>query len=61
MTDEVIEAATLCLVAQAEDVESTGKASRIEIERAILQEFGRCLGQVIESAARNGHKPAPES
>ncbi|VDM40949.1 unnamed protein product [Toxocara canis] len=52
MTDEVVEAATLCLVAQAEEVESTGDASEEQLERAVLEEFGRCLGQVIENASK---------
>ncbi|KAK6103001.1 Tesmin/TSO1-like CXC domain cysteine-rich domain family protein [Brugia pahangi] len=56
MTDEVVEAATLCLVAQAEEIESSGQATQVEIEKAILKEFGRCLGQVIESALKNSKK-----
>uniref|UniRef100_A0A915Q114 CRC domain-containing protein n=1 Tax=Setaria digitata TaxID=48799 RepID=A0A915Q114_9BILA len=58
MTDEVVEAATLCLVAQAEEMESSGHSSQVEIEKAILKEFGRCLGQVIESALKNSKKTA---
>uniref|UniRef100_A0A1I7VIJ4 CRC domain-containing protein n=1 Tax=Loa loa TaxID=7209 RepID=A0A1I7VIJ4_LOALO len=56
MTDEVVEAATLCLVAQAEEIESSERATQVEIEKAILKEFGRCLGQVIESALKNSKK-----
>ncbi|KAM3720012.1 Protein lin-54 [Dirofilaria immitis] len=56
MTDEVVEAATLCLVAQAEEIESGGQSTQVEIEKAILKEFGRCLGQVIESALKNSKK-----
>uniref|UniRef100_A0A8R1TKX8 CRC domain-containing protein n=1 Tax=Onchocerca volvulus TaxID=6282 RepID=A0A8R1TKX8_ONCVO len=56
MTDEVVEAATLCLVAQAEEIESSGQSTQVEIEKAILKEFGRCLGQVIESALKNSKK-----
>lgn len=58
MTDEVVEAATLCLVAQAEEMESNGKSTQQEIEKAILKEFGRCLGQVIDSALKNANKVA---
>ncbi|VDN05520.1 unnamed protein product [Thelazia callipaeda] len=54
MTDEVVEAATLCLVAQAEEMESSGLSSQVEIEKAVLQEFGRCLGQIIDNALKNG-------
>lgn len=50
MTDEVVEAATLCLVAQAEELESEGGVTDEKLEMAILKEFGRCLGQVIENA-----------
>ncbi|VDK49298.1 unnamed protein product [Anisakis simplex] len=53
MTDEVVEAATLCLVAQAEELESSESAvSDEQLERAVLQEFGRCLGQMIENASK---------
>uniref|UniRef100_F1L2W3 Protein lin-54 n=1 Tax=Ascaris suum TaxID=6253 RepID=F1L2W3_ASCSU len=52
MTDEVVEAATLCLVAQAEEVESSGNTSEEQLEKAVLEEFGRCLGQVIENASK---------
>ncbi|VDK46732.1 unnamed protein product [Cylicostephanus goldi] len=48
MTDEVIEAATLCLVAQAE--ESVGKYNVVEeMERMVLGEFGRCLQEIISN------------
>lgn len=50
MTDEVVEAATLCLVAQAGELESEGGVSVEKLEMAILKEYGRCLGQVIENA-----------
>lgn len=47
-----MEAATLCLVAQAEEVESSGNTSEEQLEKAVLEEFGRCLGQVIENASK---------
>jgi len=56
MTDEVVEATTLCLVAQAEEQETGGKLDELDIERAILREFGRCLQQIIENAAQNSHQ-----
>ncbi|KJH44439.1 Tesmin/TSO1-like CXC domain protein [Dictyocaulus viviparus] len=56
MTDEVIEAATLCLVAQAEESLS-GCPGEIndgvveEMERMVLGEFGRCLQEIISNAS----------
>ena len=49
MTTEVAEATCHCLVAQAEEAERT-RQIEITQERMILEEFGRCLMQVIESA-----------
>uniref|UniRef100_A0A914XLE7 CRC domain-containing protein n=1 Tax=Plectus sambesii TaxID=2011161 RepID=A0A914XLE7_9BILA len=51
MTDEVVEATTLCLVAQAEEQEAAANADELDMERSILREFGRCLQQIIENAA----------
>lgn len=51
MTDEVVEATTLCLVAQAEEQEAAANVDELDMERAILREFGRCLQQIIENAA----------
>ncbi|KAI6224688.1 CRC domain-containing protein [Aphelenchoides besseyi] len=54
MTDDVIEAATKCMVSYAheveakiEDVDSDGSE---ELERGLLAEFSRCIGQIVESA-----------
>ncbi|KAK6747049.1 hypothetical protein RB195_000346 [Necator americanus] len=58
MTDEVIEAATLCLVAQAEESLSgcpTNTPSSVieEMERMVLGEFGRCLQEIISNASES--------
>lgn len=58
MTDEVIEAATLCLVAQADESLSgtTGEASEAvieEMERMVLGEFGRCLQEIISNSSES--------
>ncbi|WKY03957.1 hypothetical protein Q1695_005159 [Nippostrongylus brasiliensis] len=58
MTDEVIEAATMCLVAQADESLSrcTGEASEAaveEMERMVLGEFGRCLQEIISNASES--------
>jgi len=53
MTDEVVEATTLCLVAQAEEQESSGTKDGAEMEKAILREFARCLEQIIENATHS--------
>ncbi|VDM53001.1 unnamed protein product [Angiostrongylus costaricensis] len=56
MTDEVIEAATLCLVAQAEESLS-GCSGEVndgileEMERLVLGEFGRCLQEIISNSS----------
>jgi len=49
VTAEVAEATCACLVAQAEEAERTRQQEMME-EQMILQEFGRCLMQVIQSA-----------
>ncbi|PIC35025.1 hypothetical protein B9Z55_014506 [Caenorhabditis nigoni] len=55
MTDEVVEAATLCMVAQAEEALNTNFSEKIQteddkivnMEKLVLREFGRCLEQMI--------------
>uniref|UniRef100_X2B1A3 CRC domain-containing protein n=1 Tax=Capitella teleta TaxID=283909 RepID=X2B1A3_CAPTE len=49
VTSEVVEAACACLLAQAEETERTRQMDICQ-ERLILEEFGRCLMQVIESS-----------
>ncbi|XP_072050752.1 LOW QUALITY PROTEIN: protein lin-54 homolog [Amphiura filiformis] len=51
ITNEVAEATCQCMLAQAEEVERTS-GSNMVAERMILEEFGRCLLQVIQSAGR---------
>ncbi|NP_001360500.1 CRC domain-containing protein [Caenorhabditis elegans] len=52
MTDEVVEAATMCMVAQAEEALNYEKVQTedeklINMEKLVLREFGRCLEQMI--------------
>lgn len=57
MTDEVVEAATMCMVAQAEEAlqlnasfsekMQTEDDKIINMEKLVLREFGRCLEQMI--------------
>uniref|UniRef100_A0A914EDU5 CRC domain-containing protein n=1 Tax=Acrobeloides nanus TaxID=290746 RepID=A0A914EDU5_9BILA len=49
LTDDVIEATTMCLVAQAQEFEN--KVPSEDLEKSILKEFSRCLEQIIESAS----------
>ncbi|XP_035228924.1 protein lin-54 homolog isoform X2 [Stegodyphus dumicola] len=49
VTDDVLEATCLCLLAHAHDAEKC-HASEEEIERLVLQEFGRCLMRIIDCA-----------
>ncbi|KAL3103338.1 hypothetical protein niasHS_002524 [Heterodera schachtii] len=48
MTEDVIEATTMCLVSQAQELEQS--LSEEALEKSVLREFGRCLEQIIESA-----------
>ncbi|CAL1275676.1 unnamed protein product [Larinioides sclopetarius] len=49
VTDDVLEATCLCLLATANDAEKS-HASEDEIERLVMLEFGRCLKRIIECA-----------
>ncbi|XP_054716591.1 protein lin-54 homolog [Uloborus diversus] len=49
VTEGVLEATCLCLLAQASDAEKS-HASEEEIERLVLQEFSRCLVRIIDCA-----------
>lgn len=53
LTDDVIEATTLCLLAAAETAEQnqTHIKDDAELERVVLEEFGRCLHQIVQTAA----------
>ncbi|XP_044536229.1 protein lin-54 homolog isoform X2 [Gracilinanus agilis] len=51
VTKEVAEATCNCLLAQAEQADKKGK-SKAAAERMILEEFGRCLMRVINSAGK---------
>ncbi|KAL9984790.1 hypothetical protein ACROYT_G007123 [Oculina patagonica] len=53
VTDEVVQATCQCLLEQAAEAESVGK-SQAMTEKMILEEFGRCLLQIIHTA--NGTK-----
>lgn len=53
VTDEVVQATCQCLLEQASEAENMGQ-SQAEIEKTILEEFGRCLLQIIHTA--NGTK-----
>ncbi|XP_061206872.1 protein lin-54 homolog isoform X2 [Neopsephotus bourkii] len=56
VTKEVADATCECLLAQAEQAEKTGK-SKAAAERMILEEFGRCLMRVINSAGKSRSDP----
>jgi hypothetical protein len=49
MTTEVVEATCACLIATIEEC-SAGNQSDVATEHFLLEEFGRCLLKVIESA-----------
>nr|XP_039273605.1 protein lin-54 homolog [Styela clava] len=50
-TQEVIEATCTCLLAQAEEAEKTNRPM-VVAETMILEEFGRCVMQIIQSAGK---------
>jgi len=52
VTNEVVEATCQCLLAQAEEAEKGGQKEE-EIEGLIIEEFGRCLSQIIEMANKS--------
>ncbi|XP_062430296.1 protein lin-54 homolog isoform X5 [Rhea pennata] len=56
VTKEVADATCECLLAQAEQAEKMGK-SKAAAERMILEEFGRCLMRVINSAGKSKSDP----
>ncbi|XP_067412942.1 protein lin-54 homolog isoform X2 [Emydura macquarii macquarii] len=56
VTKEVADATCDCLLAQAEQAEKLGK-SKAAAERMILEEFGRCLMRVINSAGKSKSDP----
>lgn len=51
LTQDVVEATCQCLLAQAEEGEKEGLSEEI-IERNVIQEFGRCLGQIIDFSSK---------
>ncbi|XP_048365152.1 protein lin-54 homolog isoform X1 [Sphaerodactylus townsendi] len=52
VTKEVADATCDCLLAQAEQAEKAGK-SKAMVERMILEEFGRCLMRIINTAGKS--------
>ncbi|XP_066488115.1 protein lin-54 homolog isoform X1 [Tiliqua scincoides] len=56
VTKEVAEATCDCLLAQTEQAEKAGKSKAVA-ERMILEEFGRCLMRIINSAGKSKSDP----
>eukprot|EP00092_Neocalanus_flemingeri_P020348 GFUD01022044.1.p1 GENE.GFUD01022044.1~~GFUD01022044.1.p1 ORF type:complete len:858 (+),score=234.63 GFUD01022044.1:120-2693(+) len=52
VTQEVVEATCQCLLAQAEEGEKQAK-TEADIEKSVLEEFGRCLVQIIDLAGKS--------
>lgn len=52
VTQEVVEATCQCLLAQVEEGEKQVSLER-ETEKKVLEEFGRCLAQIIEFASKS--------
>ncbi|CAL8075815.1 unnamed protein product [Calicophoron daubneyi] len=51
LSPEVVEATCSCMLAQLEDAKEKSSSPTIQ-ERIVLEEFGRCLEQILESAAK---------
>ena len=51
VSQEGVEATCQCLLAQAEEGEKKGQNIE-QIERIVLEEFGRCLVQIIDFAGK---------
>ncbi|XP_026794898.3 spexin prohormone 2 [Pangasianodon hypophthalmus] len=54
ITDAVVEATCGCLLAQAEEAEKEG-LTRVQAERATLEEFGHCLTQIVHFMFKHTH------
>lgn len=52
ITSDVIEATIQCVIAQADDCQKNNYDARIA-ERKILEEFGRCLVEIIDFSKKN--------
>lgn len=52
MTQDVIEATIQCVVAQADECQKSNLDPKSS-ERLILEEFGRCLVEIIEFSLKN--------
>ena len=52
MTPDVIEATVQCMIAQADECQKRGCSIRTA-ERMILEEFGRCLVEIIDFSGKN--------
>jgi protein lin-54 len=55
INSEVAEATSQCLIAQAEESEHQ-EMNQEDIERLVIEEFGRCLVEIIESAESSALK-----
>ncbi len=53
ITPEVVEATCQCLLAQGEEAEKNRVNREVDTEALILEEFGRCLTQIIDMANKN--------
>lgn len=52
MTAEVVDATVQCMMAQADECQQNGVSTR-NTERLILEEFGRCLAEIIDFSNKN--------
>lgn len=52
MTPDVVDATVQCMMAQADECQQNGVSYR-NTERLILEEFGRCLAEIIDFSTKN--------
>lgn len=56
ITPDVIEATVQCIIAQADDCTKNACDAKTS-ERKIIEEFGRCLVEIIEFSKKNNDNP----
>ena len=54
LNSEVVEATCQCLLDQAKEAERKG-LKEVDTEALVIEEFGRCLKQIIEMANKAKH------
>ncbi|VDP40068.1 unnamed protein product [Soboliphyme baturini] len=51
MSDDAVDATALCLIAQVQELSKKNSIDFLNVQSAVLEEFGRCLQQIIQSVS----------